>query len=138
VGTVSNLGSEWIRIVNTMHTRLLQIAEANEKWEKREEVRMAGSWSDWSEAHSASRWDQYIQGCLGKEVFGWLRGVRQHGRIARIRAVRSLEGRLHVLLPRRARKRGEGGPPHSWAKSSSYMSRAVGDLEKVQGGLLRI
>jgi len=66
VGTASNLGSEWIRIVNTMHTRLLQIPEANEKPEKREEVRMAGSWSDWSEAHSASRWDQYIQGCLGR------------------------------------------------------------------------
>ena len=134
MGTVSNLGSEWIRIVNTMHTRLLQIAEANEKPEKREEVRMAGSWSDWSEAHSASRWDQYIQGCLGKQVFGWLR-VRQHGRIARIRAARSVEGKLHVLLPRRARKRGEGGTA---ALVGSYERRAVGDLEKVQGGLLRI
>jgi hypothetical protein len=104
-----------------MHTRLLQTAEANEKLEKREEVRMAGSWSDWSEAHSASRWDQYIQGCLGKQVFGWLR-VRQHGGIARIRAARSVEGKLHVLLPRRARKRGEGGPPHSWVRTSAEQS----------------
>jgi hypothetical protein len=97
-------------------------AEAKENVERRKEVRMAGAWSDWSEAHqSAARWYQYIQGCL-EDADIWLAwGPSARENSTNPEPVRGESGKtLHGLLPRR-RMKGGGGDHAAFVGRSSYV-----------------